>query len=510
MGSNFFTRENEEEKIHKRAILDNDKKPILKWTFAGLLIFGTVIGVIISGGLILFIDGGISLTYIIVQISLSVYNKIIEKYLKNIPSSKKRDFKIQIHKFYENIFINCRMTDNANNNVLRNFINQFIEEENILVKTSNKFEEKRAKIIDESNKLKDKFNILVIGPTGSGKSTLINEFFKINDAKESYGDVGTVGFHSYTKDDSEYTLIDSQGLDYSKSMKEFSVTLKAFIIESNKAPNTFIDMIYYCTNNPTRLQDQEINLINELEKIYDLERVPLIIVHTQANSNEFHIQFENFVKDKYENKYTVIKVLARKLDDKGPYGLEDLKIATKIKKENILESSYYCKFIANVSKNIYKDYTDNIFITKIKGFFINSKEESLEDMVNKIFNMYRFEKSSKAFNTEQQFILQEFQKDLIDSYKKDIDDFIEIVIKYNAESDAYYEKSKNKISKVQMEDLIEELYNKKKNEFETFKNDIDELLFPCLVDILKTKIIFIFNQKIMLHLKPKIDSLMAH
>jgi hypothetical protein len=35
MGSNFFTRENEEEKIHKRAILDNSKKFILMgfWMF---------------------------------------------------------------------------------------------------------------------------------------------------------------------------------------------------------------------------------------------------------------------------------------------------------------------------------------------------------------------------------------------------------------------------------------------------------------------------------------------
>ena len=81
------------------------------------------------------------------------------------------------------------MTDNVDNNVLKNFIDQFIEEENILIKTANKFEEKSSKIINESRKLKNKFNILVIGPTGSGKSTLVNEFFGIKDAKECYGDV---------------------------------------------------------------------------------------------------------------------------------------------------------------------------------------------------------------------------------------------------------------------------------------------------------------------------------
>ena len=99
------------------------KKAYLDWIYSGILIVGSVIGVFISGGLFLLIDGGITLTYIIVQISLFVYNTIIEKYLKNIPASKKRDFKTQIHKFYENIFINCRMTDNIDNNALKNFIN---------------------------------------------------------------------------------------------------------------------------------------------------------------------------------------------------------------------------------------------------------------------------------------------------------------------------------------------------------------------------------------------------
>lgn len=189
--------------------------------------------------------------------------------------------------------------------------------------------------------------------------------------------------------------------------------------------------------------------------------------------------------------------------------MEDLKIATKIKKENNSESAYYCKFIANVSKNIYKDYTDNLLITTIKGIFINSKEDNVEDLFYKIFNMYRFEKSNKVFGDESLFTLNEFQNELIENYKNDIDDFIRIVIGCDAGSDAYYEKSKKKMIEDQMEERIDELCDKKLNELDEFKKDIDELLFPCFVDVLKTKMIACFNQKVMLHLKPQIDRLMA-
>ena len=81
--------------------------------------------------------------------------------------------------------------------------------------------------------------------------------------------------------------------------------------------------------------------------------------------------------------------------------MEELKNITQQKKENIFENSYFCKFIAHVSQNIYQDYSDNIFITTLKGFIKTSKEKSIEDIFSKLFNMYRFEKKGKSFNNEQ-------------------------------------------------------------------------------------------------------------
>ena len=405
------------------------------------------------------------------------------------------------------------MTDNANNNVLKEFINIFIEDENILQKTSNKIEEKKNKILNDSKKLKEKFNILIIGPTGAGKSTLINEFLQIKEAKENYGDPGTYDFHSYTTPYSEYTLIDSQGLDYSRSINEFLDTLRDYINNANKNPNTFIDMIYYCTNNQTKFQTEEINLIEELKKLYDLERVPLIIVHTLSTSNEFHNRFKQFIREKYGENYTVIGLLARKLDNIEAHGLDNLKEETKRKKEDIFENAYYSKFIANISKNIYNEYIDNVILTKIIGFIYNSKRKSTDKILNSIFNMYRFKKSSSSFNKYQKNKLELFRNDLIENYENNIDEFINIVIRYNAESDVYYEinKKKLKLNEDEKEARIEELYEEKhRNEFDEFKKDIDILLFPCLIDIFKTKIVSYFNQKIMSYLQPTIENLMAH
>ena len=70
-----------------------------------------------------------------------------------------RDFNLEIHKFYNNVLCNL-ITEN--NSPIKTFINQFIDEENILEKTSNRFELKRNNIINDSNKSKSKFNILVV------------------------------------------------------------------------------------------------------------------------------------------------------------------------------------------------------------------------------------------------------------------------------------------------------------------------------------------------------------
>ena len=145
------------------------------------------------------------MAYLVITLSFSIHEKLIKKYLKYLSNIKKRDFKIYLYSFYEKI-----MTSSIINEI-EEIINEFILEEDIIKKTNDKFDINRDRFINDSNKLKNKFNILVIGPTGSGKSTLINEFLNLeeNKAIEGYGDTITLDFKEYTSKNSKYNFIDS-------------------------------------------------------------------------------------------------------------------------------------------------------------------------------------------------------------------------------------------------------------------------------------------------------------
>ena len=500
----IFSREKNEDKLYKKVAVGN--KYFLKFITFGLLTVGTALLTFFSFGTILLIDGGITLSYLIITLSFSIYEKLINKYLKNIPPTKKRDFKIKIHKFYENII-------NPSINEIYNLIDDFIYKENILEKTNEKFEQNKNRFIDDSKLLKNKYNILLIGPSGSGKSTLINEFLNLsnNKATEGIGDVQTLDFKEYKTDNSKYCLIDSQGFDYSKPIGEFSTILQSKIQKCNESPYSFIDMIYYCTNNMNRFQTQEYQMINELKKIFNLERIPLIIVFTQCYFEEDYIHMKNFIQEKYGNeRYSFLRVVAKPKGNVESYGLEELKIETEQKLSNFTENAYACKFIANISQKLYKDYTRSFFSSFIKGFLRQDKNKSIKTLFTKIFNMYRFEERILSdYYIEK---IEEIKTNLIDAYEKNLVNLTDIIIDLHAESCIIEEfKLKNVIElpeerKLQKEDLVRNLKN---NEFKSFKQDIDKIVFPCCLDVLKIEIIKTFNEPIFNSLKPKIEELMA-
>ena len=142
-------------------------------------------------------------------------------------------------------------------------------------------------------KIIKKFNILLLGNTNVGKSTLINEFLKLSkkeSAKESDGGpTKTSDFKQYNGNynDIIYSLFDTNGIT---NKGENSIENKIKNTEKEiikrikyKDPNQLIHCIWYCFQG-TNIQPSDGEFIKKLINIYSKYSIPIIFVHTQTYS----------------------------------------------------------------------------------------------------------------------------------------------------------------------------------------------------------------------------------
>ncbi len=167
-------------------------------------------------------------------------------------------------------------------------------------------------------------NIMVIGHTGVGKSTLINAMFKQEVAKMGTGTPVTTNIMEYPVHGTSVTLFDSHGLkmkEYKKIMDESCQFIQKR--RNSKDSNEHIHIAWMCISQTSKhLEDGEIEFIQMLS-----EYMPVIIVITQ--SYDENKTLSDAVKQKFQ-KLKVISVVAREktyLIGRSPIsvmGLEDL------------------------------------------------------------------------------------------------------------------------------------------------------------------------------------------
>lgn len=149
-------------------------------------------------------------------------------------------------------------------------------------------------------------NILVLGKSGVGKSTLINTIFREKIADTGMGKPVTEHLQKISRKDVPITIYDSKGLELSEEVQKEVQSEIFSLIKDKKNTKDEIHLAYYCIQaTSSRIEDTEIQLIKEIS-----EKIPVILVLTQSIGKQAK-QFEEYIKKMNLGFASVQSVLAQ-------------------------------------------------------------------------------------------------------------------------------------------------------------------------------------------------------
>ena len=189
------------------------------------------------------------------------------------------------------------------------------------------------KAINEKIKNLKNLNIIVVGKTGVGKSTLINNVFRENLAETGMGKPVTTHMRLITKKDFPLSIYDTRGFELGKdAQKEVKQEVITTIQDGLAAKdiNKAVHCIWYCINTASnRVEQEEINWIREFSEENKTTQVPIIVILTQAFSKKKAEEMKKTILDENLDIVQVVPVLAEdyEIDDEytvKSYGLDTL------------------------------------------------------------------------------------------------------------------------------------------------------------------------------------------
>lgn len=145
-----------------------------------------------------------------------------------------------------------------------------------------KLKEKFQKEYEELKNSLKKPNILLIGQTGVGKSSLINTVFGDDIAKVSNTKPETRGFYKYCDKELPINVIDSEGYELLKA-DTFKSDLSTYIDSNIHDVNEQIHIAWYCISiSGARVLSYD---IENIKFIFEEKKIPTAVVLTQADSD---------------------------------------------------------------------------------------------------------------------------------------------------------------------------------------------------------------------------------
>ena len=162
-------------------------------------------------------------------------------------------------------------------------------------------------------------NIIVVGKSGVGKSTLINSLFRGHFADTGLGRPVTSKIRKIVKKDYPLAIYDTPGFELSAGQQDIvkdeilDIISKGF---ASKDINQYIHCIWYCVNvgaNRT-FDESEVKWLREFSEANKVTQVPIIIVLTQAVPKKKAAEMKTLVEKENLDIVKVVPLLSQDMD----------------------------------------------------------------------------------------------------------------------------------------------------------------------------------------------------